>query len=115
MPLGKVRIESLFRGARALVNGSWWPSSAAGATSKVPHGETKLPARYYLVSDHDTILFVDEAARRVRQSSTTTKKTREAEGEKKREKKKRDDEPRAASFYEQDRGPWITDKIIPGR
>jgi hypothetical protein len=62
MPLGKVRINSLFHGARALASGDWWPSSIAGTTSTLLQAQN----RYFLVSHHDTILFVDEAAQQVR-------------------------------------------------
>jgi hypothetical protein len=63
MPLGKVRIDSLCRGARALRTGDWWPASLAVVASPLPQsGETKSSERYFLVSHHDTILFVDQAA-----------------------------------------------------
>ena len=64
-PLGKVRVDSLFRGASR--NGDWWPSSAAGATETLARSaDTKSQDRYYLVSHHDTILSLDEAAQQFR-------------------------------------------------
>ncbi len=89
MPLGKVRIDALFRGAGNLRNADWWPirdgmkncsaecaapsevatrtrdvatSSVAGETSC---GEATCQDKYYLISHHDTILYVDFAARRL--------------------------------------------------
>jgi hypothetical protein len=57
-PLGKVRIDSLFRGARALGEGAWWPS---------PHpSHTAAPERFFLVTHHDTIVYFDEATLRIR-------------------------------------------------
>ena len=57
-PLGKVRIDALFRGARALREGEWWPS---------PHpAHTAAPDRFFLVSHHDTIIYFDDASRRIR-------------------------------------------------
>jgi hypothetical protein len=65
--LGKVRIDSLFQGARALVDGDWWPANPAGPASTQPqNGEAKSPDRYFLVSHHDTILFMDEATQQFR-------------------------------------------------
>jgi hypothetical protein len=58
MPLGKVRIGSLFKGARALREGAWWPS---------PHPEhAAAPDRYFLVTHHDTIVYFDNATQRIR-------------------------------------------------
>ena len=74
MPLGKVRIDELFKGARALAeNRDWWPSRERGGDEgvRLATGATSMPSqsrevasndRYYLISHHDTILFVDEAA-----------------------------------------------------
>ena len=92
MPLGKVRIDELFNGARSLIEGGeWWPSRNRGgdggggsgsmAKSEFGTNDSVQPAtettsmrsrsgevtsddRYYLISHHDTILFVDEAAQR---------------------------------------------------
>ena len=88
MPLGKVRIDELFNGARSLVEGGdWWPSrrrsgdGGSGSMGKSECGtdDSVQPAtettsmrprsgedRYYLISHHDTILFVDEPAQRFR-------------------------------------------------
>jgi hypothetical protein len=66
MPLGKVRINELSQRACALADGDWWPSSPGGASRLPRSGETKSPERYFLVSHHDTILFVDEAAQQFR-------------------------------------------------
>ena len=78
MPLGKVRIDELFKGARALAeNRDWWPSRERGGDQgvRLATEATSMPSqsrevasndRYYLISHHDTILFVDEAAQRFR-------------------------------------------------
>ena len=78
MPLGKVRIDELFKGARALAeNRDWWPSREHGGDEggRLATELTSMPSqnrevasndRYYLISHHDTILFVDEAAQRFR-------------------------------------------------
>jgi hypothetical protein len=67
MPLGKVRMDELFQGARALSNGDWWPSSPAVAASTLPQsGATTSSERYFLVSYHDTILFGEVAAQQFR-------------------------------------------------
>jgi hypothetical protein len=59
IPLGKVRLDALFDGARTLDDGGWWPTPEGDADQSVDH------ERYFLVSHHDTILFLDEAARRL--------------------------------------------------
>jgi len=94
MPLGKIRIDSLFKGARALVTGNWWPSRERGgdggsrgkAPCEIGHGspdevvsnasgtasprpqsaQTISSDRYHLISHHGTIVYADEAARRLR-------------------------------------------------
>jgi hypothetical protein len=58
IPLGKVRIDALFRGARALNEGTWWPS---------PHpAHAAAPDRFFLVTHHDTIVYFDDATQRIR-------------------------------------------------
>jgi hypothetical protein len=56
-PLGKVRVDRLFVGARNLQHDNWWP-----ATAKLwPENQNQ----YYLASHHDTILCVAEGAHRL--------------------------------------------------
>jgi hypothetical protein len=67
MPLGKIRLDSLVRGARALDRGDWWPASTAGILAGFADSEaTRVPDRFFLVTHHDTIVYLDETAERLR-------------------------------------------------
>jgi hypothetical protein len=58
-PLGKIRIDSLFAGARRLDSGDWWPKRE-GHNRSVNEQD-----RYILVTCHDTIVYLDFAAKRL--------------------------------------------------
>ncbi len=58
-PLGKIRIDTLFVGARRLKGADWWPERANHSRSVDDHD------RYFLATCHDTIVYLDLAAKRL--------------------------------------------------
>jgi hypothetical protein len=57
--LGKVRMNNLFAGASNLKKGDWWPTQANC------HNSDGKPERFFLVTSHDTIIYLDLAAKRL--------------------------------------------------
>jgi hypothetical protein len=76
MPLGKVRLVELFHGAKELKQGRWWPSPPCPGSvdeSRAASAENGDRASiafsedlYYLVTHHDTVIYLDRAAQRLR-------------------------------------------------
>jgi hypothetical protein len=59
-PLAKIRIDTLFVGARKLKGDVWWPERANHRRSVDDHHE-----RYFLATCHDTIIYLDLDAKRL--------------------------------------------------
>jgi hypothetical protein len=72
-PLGKLPLADLFTGVDKLEDARCWGLGAdvQGSQATDPSLETGLPTKelsryYYLISEHDTVLYVDEEVKRIR-------------------------------------------------